>query len=108
MPPELPLEPSYEADSQRRVIGIEREMFLPPDAGINPLPVEVRGGEWAAIRERKVSLYLYGFVDYLDVAGRPRQSRFCELYWIPASENDPNMQGFITAGNTPAAYTACT
>jgi hypothetical protein len=107
MPPELPPEPIYAADNQRRAIGIEREMFLAPNMGVNPLPIEVRGQEWADITQRKVTLYVYGFIDYVDVAGNSRQTRFCEVYWIPTHAHDPNMQGFLTAGNTPAAYTRC-
>jgi hypothetical protein len=108
MPPELPKQPRYDADEQRRAIGIERDMMLAPKMGVTPLPIEVKGQEWERIMSRKSTLYLYGFVDYLDVVNKPHQTRFCEMYWVPFSRDDPNPPGFIVAGNTPAAYTECT
>lgn len=108
MPPQLPTEPRYDADYQRRVIGIERDMMLAQNMGITPIPIEVKADEWERITSRKSTLYLYGFIDYLDVVNEPHQTRFCEVYWVPANPNDPNAPGFITAGNTPAAYTECT
>jgi len=105
MPPGLPEQPKYEADEHRRAIGIERDMMLAPSTGITPLPIEIKGQEWERITSRKSTLYLYGFIDYMDVVNKPHQTRFCEVYWVPASASDPNPPGFITAGNTPPAYT---
>jgi len=108
MPPPLPPEPIYDADKDRRVIGIERDAILAPQNGLTPIPIEVNGHEWEAISERKMTLYLYGYVNYFDVVGKAHCTKFCELYWMRFHPDDPNPQGFITAGNTPAAYTYCT
>jgi hypothetical protein len=108
MPPPLPPEPIYDADRDRRVIGIERSAILAPQTGLTPIPIELKGHEWKAISEREMTLFLYGYVDYIDVVGNPHFTRFCELYWMPFHPDDPNPQGFITAGNTPAPYTYCT
>jgi len=108
MPPELPPEPKYDADEQRRVIGIKRDMMLAPNMGITPIPIEVKKHEWERIISRKSTLYLYGFIDYMDVVNKPHQTRFCEVYWVRVNPDDPNKPGFVVAGNTPAAYTEST
>jgi hypothetical protein len=108
MPPPLPSEPIYDADKDRRVVGIERSAILAPQTGLTPIPIELKGHEFKSITEREMTLYLYGYVEYFDVVGIPHVTRFCEMYWMPFNPNDPNPQGFITAGNTPAAYTECT
>jgi hypothetical protein len=104
MPPPLPPEPGY---SGPRGIGVERDVILAPNNGINPVRIEIDGQDALEVVKRELTLYVYGFVDYFDVVGRPHQTRFCWLYW-PRLLGDPTPESFIVAGNTPASFTRCT
>jgi ferredoxin-thioredoxin reductase catalytic subunit len=57
------------------------------------------------MRERKVSLYVYGVIHYLDtLRGEEHKTCFCELYWVPEKDfNEP--EGFMFPANLiPEAY----
>ena len=75
---------------------------------ITPVAVSMSKSHFNDAQKREVFLYIYGTVMYLDISDTERESRFCYLYWIPANPDDPNREGFMTAGNTPHAYTQST
>jgi hypothetical protein len=104
-PPLLPPEPEY---ASLQSAFTDRHAFLPPVMGINPLAIAISDVDFESMRKREVFLYVYGQIFYRDISGEGRQSRFCNLYWIPPDESHPAPEGFMTAGNTPNAYTECT
>jgi hypothetical protein len=103
-PPQLPLEPDYVSPQSAFT---DRHAFLPPAMGINPLAIAISDVDFEAMKRREIFFYVYGQIFYRDISGEARESRFCNLYWIPPDENHPAPEGFMTTGNTPNAYTEC-
>jgi hypothetical protein len=68
--------------------------------GITPLAVSMSKSQFNAAQKREV-FYIYGTVMYLDISDSGRD-------WTPTNTADPNKEGFMTAGNTPYAYTQST
>jgi len=104
-PPRLPPEPQYPPD---QTVSVELSTLQFPDTGVTPLAVNVWGTSFAAVEAREEFLYVYGYVDYLDVGGNFRITRFCELYWVPYGIGDPHPKGFVTSVVIPRAYTEST
>jgi hypothetical protein len=98
----IPDEPIYEGE---RTMHFDGEAVLPSGASVAPLRVGVDAHDFTAIRQGKSFLYVYGFVDYLDVSKRPCQTKFCFLYHVPGGFN-PIPEGFVFGG--PAAYNQAT
>jgi len=101
----LPADPDYEG-SGFNTIGASA--LLPPDTATQALQPGISNFDFMPIYERKSTLWLYGFVDYLDINDindRPHQSRFCFEYRAPGGFN-PNPEGFYISG--PEAYNRCT
>jgi hypothetical protein len=103
-PPLLPPEPDYVSPQSAFT---DKHAFLPPVMGINPLAIAINDGDFEAMKKREMFLYVYGKIIYRDISGEGRESRFCNLYWIPPDESHPAQEGFMTTGNTPNAYTEC-
>lgn len=78
---------------------------MPPDAPAQGLQPGISNFDFMPVYERKSSLWLYGYIDYLDINDRPHQSRFCFQYHVPGGFN-PNPEGFYISG--PEAYNRCT
>lgn len=95
--------PNYEGAKANNGVNI----VLAPNAAVQPLHVMVALTDFAQARQRKIKLYVYGFVDYVDLAGKDRYSRFCLLYHIPHGF-DSQARGFYHAIDVPTAYTECT
>ncbi len=104
-PPRLPAKPEYPPD---QTVTVEVNNLQFPDTGITPFPVNVWGTSFAKVEAREEFLYVYGYVDYLDVGGSHRITRFCELYWVPYGTDDPHPKGFVTSIVIPRAYTEST
>jgi type II secretory pathway pseudopilin PulG len=98
----VPPEPDYEiADS----VELD-EIVLPPQVAIQPLRLSFSGSDFKQAREdSNLSLCIYGYVDYSDLANRPRQTRFCYIYQVQAGFN-PLPSGFYIGG--PSAYNKAT
>ena len=97
---ELPEEPIYEGTGII-VAKFDGNAFLPPNANVQPVNVGISGSDFVPIRQGKSVLYLYGFVDYLDVYDRQRTTRFCFIYHVPGGFN-PSPEAFYLGG--PARY----
>jgi hypothetical protein len=97
----VPAEPVYEAPN----CSFEADIVLPPGIPIQPLRLGMSNVEYGAaiteIRSGAVVLYMYGYIDYQDVANRLFQTRFCYVYQIQAGYN-PMPSGFYMGG--PPAY----
>lgn len=104
-PPLLPHEPDYAYPESAFT---DRHAFLPPAMGIYPLAIAISDTDFEAVKQREKFLYIYGQIFYRDISGEERESRFCNLYWVPPDESHPAPEGFMTTGHTPNAYTECT
>jgi hypothetical protein len=102
--PKLPEEPDYTEMFGSMSV---RETILPPTHDITWFAIYTPR-EIEDIKARKEFLYVYGYVDYVDVGGHQRQTRFCKLYWIPYGIGDPIEEGFIESDMMPPAYTKST
>ena len=69
------------------------------------MSVGTSGTEWWEIREKGKQLFLYGLIEYRDIAERPFWSRFCYLYHVQAGFN-PLPTGWYVGG--PPAYNKAT
>lgn len=105
MPPELPPEPVYRG---KGAIGIERNAILAQSMGITPLTAEIPEEDVPEIIKRNRTLYVYGYVNYRDILDNAHETRFCQIYWVKSAPEDATPEGFMEAGNTPAAYTRST
>jgi hypothetical protein len=77
MPPELPPEPIYGGQG---AVAVERDAILAQNTGINPISVEIPKEDFLEVVQRNAVLYIYGYVDYLDILNDPHETRFCCLY----------------------------
>jgi hypothetical protein len=90
----LPAEPDYEGPDFHTVAATT---LLPPDAPAQGLQPGISSMNFTPVRERNATLWLYGFVDYLDLNDRPHQTRFCFKYHVPGGFN-PTPEGFYVFG----------
>jgi hypothetical protein len=81
-------------------------LVLPPDVPMQPR-LGISGQEFIQVLGQKVTLYIHGSVDYLDVGEAERTSAYCYIYVIQGGFS-PNKSGFYPAFDVPAAYTDCT
>jgi len=96
-----------EPDYRGGMAEVEVNIVLAPNGLIQPLHVAIPWSAFVAIRQGNPTLYVYGFVDYTDIANQQRQSRFCFIYHVPGGF-DPQARGFYSAVDAPVAYTRCT
>ena len=59
------------------------------------------------VRQGDPTLYVYGFIDYIDLGDKPRKSKFCFVDNVPSGFTSFK-RGFYIPGNVPSAYTECT
>lgn len=85
-PDALPAEPVYLGENAT-------DLMLPPDTPIQPMSVGVTQQQFEAARNGTAYLYVYGYIDYVDVGERPRQTRFCFMYY-PELAMHPLADGF--------------
>jgi hypothetical protein len=102
--PRLPQEPDY---SELDGVLVKRESILPPKEDISWFAIST-ASEIDDIKSRKEFLYVYGYVNYIDVGKHTRQTRFCKLYWIPYGTSDPTEEGWVESPIMPPAYTKST
>ncbi|MGB8535583.1 MAG: hypothetical protein WCD57_04150, partial [Acidobacteriaceae bacterium] len=94
---QLPPEPTYR---ESPIV----EISLPPELAIQPMNIQISLRDFAEPRRGNTTLYIYGFVDYLDFAEQKRRSRFCFIYYIPRGPSAMK-RGFHMAAEVPSAYT---
>jgi hypothetical protein len=100
-PGTLPPEPQY---SEAK----EFNFVLAPSKPIRPMKVVLPGRELQDAVEHKSALYIYGFIDYLDLGKVQRKTRFCFTYYVPPIAGDLGEPGFYVAAEIPAIYNDCT
>ncbi len=83
------------------------DIMLPPDLPIQPLRILIPQADFIDVRQGDPTLYVYGFIDYIDLGDKPRKSKFCFVYNVPSGFTSFK-RGFYIPGNAPAAYTECT
>jgi hypothetical protein len=93
---QLPEEPQYEKP-------VTVDLVLGQDSPMQPATVGMPGADFADIWTGKKKLYMYGYVDYLDLAGTERQTRFCYRYRVPRGFF-PGEAGFYIATDAPTPY----
>ncbi len=98
---------SQEPDYQGNMAEVRVNIVLAPNGVIQPLHVSIPVSVFAPVRHGDPTLYVYGFVDYMDFANQERLSRFCFVYHVPHGF-DPQARGFYLAVDAPIAYTQCT
>jgi hypothetical protein len=103
-PPELPQQPDYSEVSGSLS---KRQTMLPPTHEIDWFVIYTPS-DIEEIKSKNEFLYVYGYVDYDDVGGEHRQTRFCQLYWIPSMMYEATEEGFIESDIMPPAYTKST
>jgi hypothetical protein len=99
----LPPEPDYTG----KMSDVEVNLILAPTMLAQPLHVLIPLRDIESARLGVVTLYIYGFVDYTDLARIDRQTRFCFVYYLPGGYT-VQPRGFYNAVDIPIAYTECT
>lgn len=94
----LPSEPEYDCPENRKMEG---RVLLPPNAPYRPLSPPLSSLDFKPVWRGDRDLWLYGFVDYLDIHNIGYQTRFCFFYAIQGGFS-PNRTDFYVSG--PNAY----
>jgi hypothetical protein len=99
-PGDLPEDPVYDRAK-------EFNIQLPPGAAVQPILTRIDLREFTDFRQRKSTLYIYGYVDYRDLSEKERQTRFCFEYVVPGGFSGAK-RGFYMSATAPKKYTECT
>lgn len=99
-PDDLPPEPNYTGENAA-------DFILPPNKPLQPMSVMVPAQEFIAAKNMKSCLYIYGYLDYAIVGEKPKQTRFCLMYY-PSVVSLPLPPGFYMGTQAPASYKKCT
>ena len=103
VPPMLPPQPDYSGG-----IYASKDVIISPGTGIEPMPVEISTADWVAVQRRETFLYVYGYVKYVGIGNVDRETKFCEMYWVPYGASDPSEEGFRTIHHIPDSYITTT
>ena len=105
-PGELPKEPDFSSDRTITLSG--QDIIVTPCGALRHMHTYISPEEVKRINAREVSLYVYGFVEYLDtVKGKGHKTCFCSIYWVPEKGyNEPT--GFMFSQIIPKAYFCAT
>jgi hypothetical protein len=101
----LPQEPIYDIQGNTEIRRFDGETLFPPNVTVSILTVGINAHDFVQIRQGASFLYLYGVVEYQDIAKRAFYTRFCFLYHVPGGFN-PIPEGFVFGG--PSAYNRAT
>lgn len=106
-PGQLPEAPDYN-DGNKLILLVGRDILITPMDALRHIHVFIFPREWAQVKARELSLYVYGEIEYLDtVRGEEHKTCFCSIYWVPESGyNEPT--GFMFSQVIPAAYFCAT
>jgi hypothetical protein len=99
----LPANPDY--SSEKFVHTVRGPIDIFPNIPWQPLRLGISNAEMGPILEAKTTLWLYGYVDYVDVFNTAHQTRFCYILLIPGGFS-PYELGFYVSG--PEEYNHCT
>ena len=106
-PGELLPDPDY-SDSNRVITLAGRDIIIAPTDTLRHMHIFIWPDEWDKVKSRKLSLYVYGYIEYLDTVRREEHKTcFCSIYWVPEPGfNEPT--GFMFSQVIPAAYFCAT
>jgi hypothetical protein len=103
---------SLDAEPEYRQTSVV-DILLPPTTSIQqglalqPVNVQLSGCDLIAIHRGERILYVYGFVEYLDMSETLRRTHFCWRYHVQAGFNSIPT-GFHIMADIPAPYLRCT
>jgi hypothetical protein len=100
----LPIVPEYILGQ-----GFDQQIdtVLAPEVAMQPR-LGISGDEMIKVRQGKLSLFVHGFIEYLDgVSAQQRRSAYCFGYVIQGGFS-PAETGFYPYLDAPSAYTECT
>lgn len=81
---------------------------LAPDIGIRPMKTTMPAQEIIDTKEGKGFVYIFGYMDYLDIGGKERKTRFAFRFYTPPIEGDIGPPGFYISSDIPTIYNECT
>jgi hypothetical protein len=106
-PGELP-ESFTMGDPTHTMVVSKRDFVIPPGGEFLMYGL-ILPDEWKKIQDREVSLYVYGYVKYLDtIEGREHKTCFCELYWVPGPQTGGREEFRFSGHLIPPAYICAT
>jgi hypothetical protein len=100
----IPQTPSYKAEEMS---SLNKILLVPKDSFGRTTASQITSEEYIAVKNREMILYAYGFVKYLDVFGKPRETRFCHYYYVPGAY-ELQIEGFRLCIEAPPAYNMAT
>lgn len=102
-PGKLPNDPDY-SDTNRVVKLTDFDLIIAPNSTFRHMHVFIYPAELEQMRAKRVSLYVYGLIEYLDtVKGESHETGFCSIYSIPEPNfNEPT--GFTFTQYIPGTY----
>jgi hypothetical protein len=102
-PGKLPPYPDF-SDTNRVIELREYDLVVAPEYTFGHIHVYIWPREWDQIRARKLSLHVYGTIEYSDtVKGGSHATSFCSIYAVPLP-NFGEPTGFMFSLYIPAAY----
>jgi hypothetical protein len=108
MPGKLPEMPDY-ADRTKVIATVQKyDIIIGPDDTFSHSHAYIFPKEWEDVKAKKLTLYVYGFIDYFDtLKGLRHRTAFCSIYWrTDPRYNEPT--GFMFSPIIPAAYFCAT
>jgi hypothetical protein len=103
---DIPQTPSYE---KKETFSFTKVLIVPQDSFASTTVSQVTKAEYLAVSDsgERLILYAYGFVKYLDVFGKPRETCFCHYYHVP-TPYEAQIEGFRLCVEAPPAYNKAT
>jgi hypothetical protein len=87
---------------------VDAYFTLAPTVAIRPMKTTMPAQEVFNSNEGKGSLYIFGYMDYLDIGGTERKTRFAFRFYAPLLEGDVGPPGFYVSSDIPPIYNECT
>jgi len=84
-------------------------LIVPEDSFADTTVSQLTREEYLAVKDprKALILYAYGFVKYLDVFGKLRETSFCHYYYVPGPY-ELQIEGFRLCVDAPPAYNKAT
>jgi hypothetical protein len=82
-------------------------VVLPPNVPFQPIKLGVTRQEYDQVKDRKLFLYVHGWVEYADLSPNPRSTAFC-FYYAVRFDGSPDPTNFYLELTAPPKYNKCT